>query len=487
MGVVFDQGHPESKDEPGGAVFFVDQHGDELRLRFGTPGPDLRRVRPGDHVWATNDPALASAVARELRDEHAEPDGRHAVDLRVAGRRGEPLRAVATCGAHTASSATTTALQTARSAGLDTVVLTDKLGAFGGTPFRLGQLDATALEPGLHVPASELKELRRVLVAELLPPIERGPVRTVDARPAIARVRQAQGALAATPPAPPEVVPLVRQDTQLEAVIAAGCREVELDWMEFTGLGRAVERARAAGLRITIATTRIGKPGEQALIERIRKLAPDAILVRHLGALMRCLAFRSAGDAFALHGDFSLNATNSLAAGHLLGLGLDTITASFDLDEQQLFAMVEHVQRGRIAVVAQHRIPTFHTEHCVYSHLLSNGRDFRSCGRPCEQHQVALRDHQGREHPVIVDVGCRNTVFHHAPQQSAAWAERLVQAGVQRFRVEFVREGAGEVTKVLAAWRDLLAGRCDPAAVGQRTGATSQFGVAQGGMKLLAE
>jgi putative protease len=487
MGVVFDQGQPESKDEPGGAVFFVDQHGGELRLRFGKPGPDLRRVRPGDRVWATNDPTLAAAVARELRDEAAEPEGRHAVDLRVEGRRGEPLRATATCGAHSARAATPTALQAARRAGLDTSVLTDKLGAFGGTPFRLGALDAGALEPGLHVPASELKELRRVLVAELLPPIERGPVRSLDARPAIARVREAQRDLAAAPPTGPTVVPLVREDAQLEAAIAAGCAEVELDWMEFTGLGRAVERARAAGLSVTVATTRVGKPGEEALVERIRKLAPDAILVRHLGALMRCLAFRRAGDTFALHGDFSLNATNSLAARHLLGLGLDTITASFDLDEQQLFAMVEHVPRGRIAVVGQHRIPTFHTEHCVYSHLLSNGRDFRSCGRPCEQHRVALRDHQGREHPVIVDVGCRNTVFHHAPQQSAAWAGRLLQAGVQRFRVEFVREGAGEVGKVLAAWRDLLAGRCDPAAVAQRTGASSQFGVAQGGMKLLAE
>jgi putative protease len=489
MGIVFDQGHPESKDEPGGSVFFVDQHEGGLRLRFGTPGPDLRRVRRGDRVWATNDPTLAAAVARELRDETAEPEGRHVIDLRVEGRRGEALRVWAACGRHVASAATTTVLQAARRTGLDTAVLTEKLGAFGGTPFRLGRLDASALEPGLHVPASELKELRRTLVGALLPPIERGPVRTVDARPAGERVRAAQNDL--PPPLAPAtqatIVPLVRSEVQLEAAIAAGCQEVELDWMEFTGLGRAVERVRAAGLGVTIATTRIGKPGEEALVERIRRLQPDAILVRHLGALMRCLDFRRAGDTWALHGDFSLNASNSLCANHLLGLGLDTITASFDLDEQQLFAMVANVPAGRVAVVAQHRIPTFHTEHCVYSHLLSNGRDFRSCGRPCEQHRVALRDHKGREHPVIVDVGCRNTVFHHAPQQSAAWAARLLQAGVRRFRVEFVREQADDVTVVLAAWRDLLAGRCDAAAVAQRTGAGSQFGVAQGGMQLLAE
>jgi putative protease len=140
-----------------------------------------------------------------------------------------------------------------------------------------------------------------------------------------------------------------------------------------------------------------------------------------------------------------------------------------------------------LAVVAHHRIPTFHTEHCVYSHLLSNGRDYRSCGRPCEQHRVALRDHMEREHPVIVDVGCRNTVFHHAPQQSASWTDRLLQAGVRRYRVEFVRETAAEVTQVLAAWQDVLAGRIDADELTRRTGATGQIGVAQGGMKLLAE
>ena len=257
--------------------------------------------------------------------------------------------------------------------------------------------------------------------------------------------------------------------------------------MEFTGLGRAVARAREAGVRVTIATTRIGKPGEDALIERIRRLAPDGVLVRHLGALMRFLAFRGAGDGTTLHGDFSLNAANSLTVLHLLRLGLDTVTASFDLDETQLLAMVEHVPAHRLAVVAHHRIPTFHTEHCVYSHLLSNGRDFHSCGRPCERHRVALRDHAGREHPVIVDVGCRNTVFHHEPQQSSRWTKQLQRAGVRRFRVEFVRETGDEVQRVVAAWRDLLSGSCDAAALAKRTGATSQFGVATGGMKLLAE
>jgi U32 family peptidase len=486
MGVVFDQGDPEDKNEPGGPLFAVREQDGALRLSFGVPGPELERVRIGDRVFATSDPTTAAAVAKEVRDDAVEPEGRNPVDLVVRGVVGGPLQVSARCRAFTAEASSTSALQAARGGGLDAALLTDKLAAFGGTPFRLGALDLTGLAPGLHLPASELKELRRQLVAALQPQLERGRVRSVDPAPAIARVRAAlpvETPLAAAP----TLVPLVRSEAQLAAVIAAGGKEVELDWMEFVGLGKAFERARAAGLGVTVATTRIGKPGEEALLDRIRKLEPDGILVRHFGALMRCRQFRAEGDRFALHGDFSLNATNSLTARHLLGLGLDTITASFDLDETQLFALLEHLPGNRLAVVAQHRIPTFHTEHCVYSHLLSGGRDFRSCGRPCERHQVALRDHHGREHPVIVDVGCRNTVFHHAPQQSGQWTERLLVLGVRRFRVEFVREDAAEVAVVLAAWRERLAGRIDAKTLASRTRAEGQIGVAQGGMKLLAE
>ena len=484
MGVVFDQGDPEDKNEPGGALWRVEQRGEETWLAFGNGSIELARLRAGDRVFVTNDGALAAEATR-LGEE---PTGRNPVELRVSGAVGEPLRVRARCGAWLAQTESATALATARGAGLDEALLRDKLGAFGGTPFRLASLDVAALAPGLHLPASELKELRRRLVEALLPQLERGPVRTIDPAPALPRVRAAVGAVGrAAADAAAVVVPLVRSDEQLDAVIAGGCGEVELDWMEFTGLGRAVSRARDAGLRVTVATTRIGKPGEEPLLDRIRRLQPDGVLVRHFGALMRLLAWRREGDVVRLHGDFSLNAANSLTAAHLLSMGLDSVTASFDLDEQQLFAMLTNLPGDKVAVVAQHRIPTFHTEHCVYSHLLSNGRDFHSCGRPCERHQVALRDHLGREHPVIVDVGCRNTVFHHAPQQSSAWSARLLAAGVRRFRVEFVRESGVQVRTVIGAWRQLLAGSIDAATVVSRTGAVSRFGVAEGGMKLLVE
>jgi putative protease len=251
--------------------------------------------------------------------------------------------------------------------------------------------------------------------------------------------------------------------------------------MEMVGLARAVERARGAGLRVTLATVRVQKPGEEAFDRRLAGLEPDGVLVRHWGALMHFSreAPARAGRTreLAVHGDFSLNVTNSLTARHLLGLGLKSVTASHDLNRAQLLELLRAVPRGRLAVTVHHHVPTFHNSHCVYAHLLSSGRDYRTCGRPCEQHRLALRDYAGHEHPVVVDVSCRNTVFNALAQSAAPLVPELLELGVRRFRVELVWERADEVARTLAAYRALLNGELSPGAVLEAASVHERYGV----------
>src|SRR5262249_28040639 len=174
--------------------------------------------------------------------------------------------------------ATAAVLQPATGPGLSRTVVADKLGALGGTAFHLGGLDTDGLAPGLHIPVSELKELRRTLVAELDAAIVRVD-RAIAAGPLCASVAE---------PVPahdvdPIVVPLCRTDAQLDAVLDAGAAEVELDWMELVGLGNAVERARRRGARVGIATLRVQKPDEDRIDQRLAKLAPDHRLIPSLG------------------------------------------------------------------------------------------------------------------------------------------------------------------------------------------------------------
>jgi putative protease len=407
------------------------------------------------------------------------------VVVHAAGRAGAPLVVTMRAAFGEARAATSLTLAPATGAGLTRELLLDKLAGFGGTPFSLAELDSAELEAGVFVPPGELKVARRALVAELEATLDRGPSRAVGADDVVAPLRASLARSASQAPAaesPARLVPLCRSDAQLDAVIAAGLPEVELDWMELVGLGHAVARARAAGLHVTLATTRVQKPGEEGIDRRLVKLAPDAMLVRHWGGLVAFAdAFARAEDVpRVVHGDFSLNVTNSLTGRLLLDLGLTTVTASHDLDERQLMGLLAGMPRGRVAVVVHHHIPTFHTEHCVYAHTLSEGKDYRTCGRPCERHQLALVDPVGLAHPVVTDVGCRNTVFEARAQSAAALVPRLVAAGVQRLRVELVRESEAQTRVVLDAYGALLAGRATPREVVRAVGAHEQFGVVRG-------
>jgi U32 family peptidase len=208
--------------------------------------------------------------------------------------------------------------------------------------------------------------------------------------------------------------------------------------------------------------------------------------VRSWGSLAYFKALASESSAApALHADFSLNVTNSITASWVLGHGLTTLTAAHDLDRDQLFALLERVPAGRVAVTVHHHIPTFHTEHCVYAHLLSKGADYRTCGRPCEEHAVSLRDRVGLVHPVVVDVGCRNTVFNAQAQSAASLVPELIARGVRRMRVELVRESGVEAARLFDAYTKLAAGEIAPAEVVRLAEVHEQFGVTRGTMRTL--
>ena len=101
----------------------------------------------------------------------------------------------------------------------------------------------------------------------------------------------------------------------------------------------------------------------------------------------------------------------------------------------------------------------FHTEHCVFCRFLSTGTSYRDCGRPCEKHRVSLQDSKGRAHPVLADVGCRNTVFGAEAQEASAHLDAWRHAGIIHYRLEFVHESPAQVREVYDAFNAALQSR----------------------------
>jgi U32 family peptidase len=183
-----------------------------------------------------------------------------------------------------------------------------------------------------------------------------------------------------------------------------------------------------------------------------------------------------------LVGDFSLNAANSLTAETLLDLGLTRLTPTHDLNADQIAALARAIGGERIEVVAYQHLPVFHTEHCVFCRFLSTGTSYKDCGRPCESHQLALKDSAQRPHPVMADVGCRNTVFGAEAQEASAHMTDWRKAGIRHFRLEFVHESARDVTAVTKAFRSALEGGSSFAHLGGELKRLAPTGTTEGSL-----
>ncbi len=451
-----------------------------MKLVFGGPAQstlDLRLVKVGDVVWKAKDAEVTRRMKRVAAQER-----KVGVSLAVRGAAGAPLVVEARDDlGRSACVQSAMPLQAAEGKPLHEGLLREKLCAFGETPFQLRRLQLD-LEGALALPPSELKRMRRALTDALAfarPPQPARSIRAVpDASAIVPPLAHAQT------PAKPKLIPLLRTLEQVEVALRLGFDELQLDFMELVGLGVAVEKVRAAGARVVVATPRVQKPGEEGYDRRFERLRPDGVLARHLGAVEH---FRRNPHAESVHGDFSLNATNALTARTLLGLGLSTLTPAYDLDLAQLLDLCANTPADRLEVTIHQHLPLFHNEHCVYSHLLSNGLDFRDCGRPCEKHLLELRDGLGMDHPVIVDVGCRNTVFNARAQSAAGCLSPLLAAGVRRFRVELVRENGAETERVLRAYRELLAGARTGRQVIAEVGALEKYGVSAGTLVVVTQ
>jgi putative protease len=122
----------------------------------------------------------------------------------------------------------------------------------------------------------------------------------------------------------------------------------------------------------------------------------------------------------------------------------------------------------------------FHMEHCVFCAFLSTGTDYTNCGRPCEKHEVKLRDRVGTEHILQADAGCRNTVFNGTAQTGAEYVQHLIELGVRRFRIEFLNETPQQVTQTIQRYHQLLQGEITGSQLWRQLKLQNQLGVTRG-------
>ena len=445
-------------------------------LGFGRRDLDLRLVQVGQRVWKTDDPDLT----RRLRQTfEGAPRRKVGVSVEIQAVAGSPLEIQARAANGATGSVTgESPLAVATNQPATVESLREQVDRFGGTIYELSDFAAT-IEGGPLVPRSVLNGLRRDLVAQLdAAPI--GPVRQIAEGPVLPSLRPALADLSTTP-TPPELTVLCRTIPQIEAAVAFGAKTIYAEFQDIKEYDAAVSAARVGeGITIYLATPRIQKPGEANIYRFLSRQGADGLLVRNAGGLAWC-----ARQEIPFVADFALNAANELAVDFFRGRGAERITASYDLSFDQLDDLLGAVPRGVLEVVIHQQIPMFHMEHCVYCAFLSPGTDKTNCGRPCDHHDVKLRDRVGMDHPLKADVGCRNTLYNAVPQTAAEYLPRLIARGAGHLRVEFLDDTPATVTRTLTLYQEAILDRREPKTLWRDLKATGKYGVTRGSLAIL--
>jgi putative protease len=490
-GLVFDGDESTGRPEQGGRVYQVlpldgspnagaAGVSGHAELRFGRDDISLRSLEIGQSVWKTDDPELS----RRLRKSFEGPPSRKvALNLSVEASVGSPLRITAsTTTGLNAAVQSPEPLATAEKPADYPELFATQLGRLGSTVYQLGEVDL-ALSGRPMVPMSLLNQLRRELVERLDRVAHAAAPRRLAAEPALPALLAPIRAERDRDPAElldAALSVLCRRTDQIREAVRLGIKTIYADYQDIKEYSAAVSAAREGDAKIYLATPRIEKPGEANLFQFLAKQRADGILVRNAGGLEFC-----ARHGVQFVADFSLNAANAITVDLLKARGAARVTASYDLNAEQLIALVDSVPSHWLEVVIHQRIPMFHMEHCVYCAFLSPGTDATNCGRPCDTHDVKLRDRVGSEHPLKADVGCRNTLYNAVPQTAADYLPRLRNHGVRHLRIEFLDDSPETVRKTVTLYREALAGQRDARSLWRELKASNQYGVTRGPLAIL--
>ncbi len=476
-GIVF-AGDRTQQAEQGGRIFEILQHGrrqqgnvppGQIELRFLREAIDFEQLTETLEFWKTDDQALTKSLRKSFQNKY--PRRKVPIAVKVTATTGKALRITASLPERPdVSIKSEHLLEAARKHTITAEQLEKQLGRLGNTRYHLASCDCR-ITGNPMVPLSVLGELRKRLIATLDQQMIKLPPRRSLKTNYLPELRTTQPTNQATP----RLSFLARSKAQLSFFKHLDIETVYCDFQDIREYADAIDIAKDAPYKLFLATPRIQKPGELGVFRTIAKHSPDGILVRNLSGIEY---FRG---EFPLTGDFSLNATNQITVGVLKSLGLETITPSYDLNSEQLETLVQQCQPQDLQIVIHQHMPMFHMEHCVFCSVLSPGTDKTNCGRPCDHHQVELRDRVGALHPLTADVGCRNTLFNAQAQSGAEIVPTLIELGISSFRIELLKETrVEEVQTLYKQYQALLNGTQTGTEVWKSLHAMNRVGITRG-------
>ena len=377
----------------------------------------------------------ADKIFATARKQYAEGEMRRVpVHFYTVLEKGEHIKAIAFDDDGHKAIATGPVPERAKRQGLTEQYLIEQMFKTGGTPYNCIENKAKA-EPGLYLPASEINELRRKLIAQLSAEREKAPGRRT------LRI-----------PAPPVNVPAISDPARIYQVRTAEqltpeLAELKPDYIYFPAMELAenFDQLRPFidnGARPVAVMPRVITDDQSrevyAALEKLFDYGVNEALTGNLGHVFIA---RQAG--MKVRGDFGLNAFNSYTLRVLQDAGFISATASVELRLAQIKAMAKPVDTE---LIIYGRLPLMVSDQCIIR---------QSAGRCNCQTPGQLSDRMGSVFPVVKEFGCRNVIYNAHKLYLADKRDDLYALGLWGLRMLFTTESPRECVEVAKGYLGL--------------------------------
>ena len=348
--------------------------------------------------------------------------------------KGERIRAIAFDDEGSRAVATGPMPEAAMRQGLSEAYVTEQMFKTGGTPYHCVE-NRAKVERGLYLPAAEINELRRRLIAQISEERARPPERRSLPLPPLPAAAVRQEA--------PEWIFQVRTAEQLsDELCALKPAHLYFPAMELAEDPAPLQKFLEAGVQLTAVLPRVITDGEQAAVfAALQKLAEAGVGEALIGNLGHVALARRAG--MVLRGDFGLNSFNSRSLEVLRDCGFVSATASFELRLAQIKDLRKPIDTE---MIVYGRLPLMVSDQCVIRH--SAGRC--ACSQPAQ-----MSDRTGSVFHVVKEFGCRNVIYNAHKLYLADRKEELDAAGLWGLRLMFTTESPRECVEVAKGYLGL--------------------------------
>lgn len=438
------------------------KHGETVQIEFSG------MAQPGDRVFKTND-ALLMEKARESFQEGRE-QRKGPLTMRLSGHVGDKLCLEVMESERRVTVYSASAAQKALKRPLTWDYAFQQLGRLGTTPFWLDKL-ALEIDEDIMLPVSDLNEMRRLAVEELLQDRPRQKVDRQTYRQRIERwkQRQAEERASLMKSVIPQISVAVSDTETLQAALKAGANRVLIGgehWRSRRGFSleeirSSFESCRKQGIDCAWRLPRVLNEAQSAtLLSDLKKVAQwtekPKLMVSNLGELEM---MRSVDADWPFEIDYSLNVFNEASLAYFLRLGAKRVTLSPELHHEQLAHLAKWLG---VELLVFGDLEMMVSEYCPIGATLG-GKKGEHCTGTCVKEPHYLRDRLRYDFPVETDQECRMHLFNVKILNLYEELVQIRRMGVSTVRLQLTRQTPQQVRQIVRlfveAWDTLHGGK----------------------------